>query len=246
MAHIANITIEDIAVETKQSPTGSYGIVTIKGSDKETYTGLASKFPFLPDKGSSGQLIYSRVNINGKEQRTILSFKEEYKEMAKTTNTKGTSSTTTGQSSSSSTSTGNGNTLKIKGTLFYAHVKNPETNRFNPDAPARYTLSLGVSDSLKEILEEKGVEVKDATGQNKGDIKGNYVVIRSTFQPLVTDSEGNKLTEIPLIGNGSTGIITVTLYKNKAMRGGKFCLGMSAIQLENLIEYTPPSQEVLE
>jgi len=130
----------------------------------------------------------------------------------------------------------------ITGTIFYAHVKERDTKGLYPTNA--YKLDLSIDDAHKAKLEAIGVQVK-----NKGDEKGNFVTLKSkNYQPKVVTPDGVLLTEseIPLIGNGSTATITVSLYDNsaaniKAGKGGAKLLGLNKIELTSLVAYQAPS-----
>lgn len=223
MAYETIITVKDVRIDARDDGVNTYQLVHLVSTQGDNYTGLASKFSSLPETGQTLKIFCQPVKQNGREQKTIIKAQEVDNIMA-TSKTTRTTKGTQGQSKF----------FTIKGTIFYAHVKEPNTKGAYPSN--MYELNLSVSSQTKTALENLGVEVK-----NKGNELGDFVRIKSSFQPIVIDTEGNQLDTIPLIGNGSTGIITVSLYKNKATKGGSQCLGLSKIQLTNLIEFVPSS-----
>lgn len=123
--------------------------------------------------------------------------------------------------------------FKIQGKLFYPHIKEKDTKGKYPTN--KYKAELAVDTKTAKLLTARGVEVKD-----KKDEKGQYVVMKSTYQPTVVDWTGTQLEEVPLIGNGSEAIVTVSLYDNKAANGGDKCLGMNKVEIVSLVTYETP------
>lgn len=124
----------------------------------------------------------------------------------------------------------------VRGTIYYAHVKEKDTKGLYPSNA--YKLDLSIDDEHVKALTALGVQIK-----NKGDEKGNFVTLKSKeYQPRVKGVNGEDITGQTLIGNGSTATITTMLYDNteanvRAGKGGKKLLGLGTIQLENLVEY---------
>lgn len=129
--------------------------------------------------------------------------------------------------------------FRIKGKIFYAHLKEPETKGLYPSNA--YKLDLSIDDAHVEALTSKGVQIK-----NKGDEKGNFVTLKSkNFQPKVLGEQGEVLDPVPLVGNGSEATITVSLYDNteanvRAGKGGSKLLGLSTVHLTKLVDYHTP------
>jgi len=123
--------------------------------------------------------------------------------------------------------------FKITGKLHYAHIKEKDTKGKFPTN--KYKTDLIVDTNTAKNLAKLGVLVKTREGVN-----GQFVTMKSTFQPTVTDLDGNQVVDIPLMGNGTEVLATVALYDNKAPNGGKKCLGMNAVQIQNLVQYEAP------
>lgn len=205
------ITIKDRKIEQKESDYGgTYLLLFLYDEDNKEYSTILGKDIVAPDIGDTVDIIYNEVT--GKNR--IL--KLENVQMA--TTKKITKTTTTDKF------------FKIKGTLFYAHIKEPNNKGKFPTH--KYEVSISVSDTWKKALENLGVDVK-----NKNNELGNFVRCKSTYKPTVIDPEGNEMLEPPLIGNGSTAMITVSLYDNKAPQGGDKCLGFSKVELLDLVQY---------
>jgi len=143
------------------------------------------------------------------------------------------------------------------GTLYYTMLKDKQ---IKGEYPANaYIAQISVDKKTKEKLEFLGVQVL-----NKGNELGDFVRAKSKqFQPRVVSPEGapylsnvndadadSIINEVPIIGNGSTAEVIVSLYDNresnvKQGNGGRKCLGLREVRLTNLIPYTPNEAEPL-
>jgi hypothetical protein len=224
MALKSNIVIKDLNIERKQKDGRDFDILYLTDNNGIKYNSILNGKTTIPDIGEEVEIIYQQVqNYN-----SIIGIN-----MTKT-NTKFTTEEET--SSLPGETTTSSNFRRIKGTLYYPHVREPSTK--GPYASGKYEVTISVNDTVKEHLEALGVKVK------QDETKGNYVTAKSKKQPIITDAQGTVFTEIPLIGNGSTGIIHVGLYDNresnvKAGKGGKKCLGLFKIELLNLVAFEP-------
>lgn len=128
--------------------------------------------------------------------------------------------------------------FKIKGRSFYAHIREPNNKGNFPSG--KYQLDLAINDNIAGKLTKIGVQVK--TDEKRPEM-GQFVRLRATKQPRVVDENGLQVAEIPLIGNESEVTASVSTYDNreanvKAGKGGRVCLGVYELQLDNLIPYS--------
>lgn len=215
---------------TSKDGRNTYNKLILIDEDNAEYKGVDYKITTVPNDGDKVELFYqtSKKVQNSKEviENLLISvsiLESEIKETLKVEVKKMTDS----------------KYFKIRGKLFYAHIKEKDTKGNFPSN--KYKAELSVDDKTAKALTSRGVEVK-----NKNDEKGQFVVMKSSFQPTVVDPSGAQLEEIPLIGNGSEAVVTVTLYDNKASRGGDKCLGMIRLELVNLVSYETPMLTDLE
>lgn len=236
MAKEGIIKVREVEVIPRPSQYGNgvFNLLQIIDDLGEVYTGRLSDKLYIPEKGESIKVDYQVVS--GSRNRYILTMKSnEDKSMVKVTT--GITLSATPQNSSGSSEV-ESKPFKIKGTLFYPCLKEPQTKGKFPSN--KYTVDVSVSNALKSTLEGLGVFVN-----NKGDEKGNYIRLKSKFKPTIIGEDGTKLENPPLIGNGTRAMLTVSLYPNKATQGGKNCLGFSTVELIDLIEYIPDSPKPL-
>lgn len=232
-----NIVVKE---KTKEAFTSQAGKelerISITDEEGNVYSGLS--FQGDPEKGTQinikfvtgkfGRKIVDMKTTAGKSlevnntNNTITNIKTEVKIMAQKDSKEKKESTNT--------------TFTIKGTVWYAHVKEPQTKGRYPSNA--FQLDLSIDDAHVKALTELGVQVK-----NKGDEKGNFVTLKSKkVQPKVTNVDGEDVTGQILIGNGSTATIRTTTYDNsevniKAGKGGRKMLGLGPIQLDTLVEF---------
>jgi|SRR6185437_6798910 len=216
MADKTTITVKDVKTVTKQNINGGqYTQTTIIGDDGKSYNGLNIE---LPEIGSTLEITYQDV----RGFNSIISLKEVTTMATKKQTTTATTSETTAPAS-----------VTFKGTLYYAYIKEPEKKIGNKKyASGKYLAEIAISDNTAQQLEGFGIDVK-----NVGDEKGNFVRARSSTQPVVQDENGNRLDNIPLIGNGTTAKVTCGIYKNGASQGGENCLGLNTIKILELVEF---------
>lgn len=236
MANKAIVTVSSIKIDTKMSKMTNQEFKEVKiiSTDNIAYKTLLDKIPVIPEEGDTAEIVFQETKgFNGNTPfNNILTLKLLKTDLPpwdkRLTNSKEE------LAMPKKTETATKQYFKIKGILHYAHIKDRDTKGKYPTN--QYKTDLTVSETTKTALESLGVLVK-----NKGDAKGNFVVIKSDYQPVVIDTDGNTVLpeSIPLIGNGSKAVVTVTTYTNKAPQGGKVCLGMSKIELETLIPYQP-------
>lgn len=219
MAKVTEFNVDNVQIQLKKSgfTDKEYKEIGIMDGFGNIYKGILTEQFIIPEIGQKVEIVFQEVTHLGREKpyNSIVTIKTLNKEVKAMSNKK---APTTDKY------------FKIKGTLFYAHIKEPDTKGKFPTN--KYKVDLSVSESTKKALQELGVEVK-----NKGDDKGDFVVLKSSYRPTVLDPEGNILVDVPLIGNGSIATITVSLYENKAPNGGKNCLGFNTVALEKLVSY---------
>ena len=134
-----------------------------------------------------------------------------------------------------------GNFYKVKGTLYYSFLKEPSKGE---NSSNKYEITLKIGDSTKSLLEDLGVQIRsELKSRSEGTIQGNFIRIKSNKQPRVSNND-TPLTDIPLVSDGSTAIITMGLVDNresniKQGRGGAKVATLVAVDFTNLVEYTP-------
>ncbi len=227
MAKSLSIIVKEVEINSRISKytEKEYKELIIVDTKGIIYRGSLDKGLTIPNKGDTVNIIYQDINNLGREKtyNSLISLSIDsqlpwgIKDMTKKVEI--TTATTSEKQY-----------FKIKGTLYYAHVKEKDTKGQFPTN--KYKVELSISDTTKDALEQLGVLVK-----NKDDIKGNYVTLKTDYQPEVFGVDGEKLVDIPLIGNGSQATLTVSTYKNKAPQGGKVCLGFSKIELETFVPF---------
>lgn len=228
MASEAFTKVRDIRIETKvaKGTDREYQTIAITGHDGTVYKGLVGKDSTkVPEKNDHLHMVYQ--DLNG--YNSIIKYEQApspWSGAGETIKEENKMAPTSKENKESKTA------LEISGTIYYAHIKYPDTK--GEFSKGDYKLDLSVSDTTKKALQDLGVDVK-----NKGDVKGNFITVRSKYKPLTKDSEGNELKEdeVPLIGNGSTGTVRGTLYANKGKFGGQQILGLSELKITKLIPY---------
>ena len=259
MAKNIEIIVGEVQIAKRISARTSqeYTEITIIDTQREAYKGILEKGLTIPEKGSKVTITYQEVrgrNSIIKIDPTINPIKintwdEVVKPIDSCINTITKQLIEAEQMTKKTQDTVNGNRefFKMHGTLYYAHIKEKDTRpivtkKGTYPAPNCYHVDVSVSEEDQTRLEKLGVEVK-----NKGDDKGDFVRMKSNYQPEVVDVDGTKLTpeNIPLMGNGTTAIITVKLYPNKAPNGGENCLGLNKVELEHLVPYTKKEARML-
>ncbi len=238
MADQRQIKVLSTSIDTvpRKDGTGTFSKLMIIGENNEQYSKIINEGEFIPNVGDTLDLLIQEVKFNGKKINNILSMKNKTGEgtiMSKTTNNTNTTTTNTDEDKF----------FAIKGTLFYSHFREPNTKGEYPSN--KYQVDLAINEKTTEELEARGIQIK-----NKGDDKGNFVTLKANKQPRVFSPEGKQYEDIPLVGNGSTGIIHVHIYPNreanvKAGKGGKNCLGFYKVELETLIPYESKQTKIL-
>lgn len=275
MAKKIMIKVIDVKVVTKTSRTTQreYQELTIIG-DKRTkenlsyqyngeniqFKGILEKGLTVPEINDILEVYYQDVNhynsiLSLKKQECLISA-EELLNMYHTPinlTEKGIdlpwrAETMTKSTKTETPETQGSNFLEIPGSFFYSYLKEP--NNKGDYASNKYEINLSVSSGVAKKLEDLGVQVKSSLGlPNKEEMQGHFVKVKSKKQPKVINN-GEEMTEIPLVSNGSTGIVTCGTYNNresniKQGKGGKKCLGLAKVVFTNLVEYTPQSTTTL-
>lgn len=260
MAKSISTMVKAVQLNQKKSKytEQEYQELNVLCTDGKWYKGIVEKGLTVPEIGDTIDLVYQEINGSNKQYNSIVSLQvynsnrnvteilnpdknklpwensktlemkltpEDINEITNRESKQMTKATTTTTSTKTERQT-----FKIKGTLWYAHVKERDTKGEFPTN--KYKVELSVSDTTKQALEELGVLVK-----NKDNEKGDYVIMKTDYQPQVVGVDGTQLTEVPMIGNGSIATVTVSTYKNKAAQGGKVCLGFSKVELETFVPY---------
>lgn len=142
---------------------------------------------------------------------------------------------------------------------YWAQIKTPD---YKYDSNGVYKIKLAFNKTIKEHKDFlNSLKAHLPTGaQNKpwkvSEDDSNIILVEAkqpaevssggktyTFKPAVFDASGGKVTDIPLIGNGSTVRCNLEVRSYDA-RGGGIRLNPKAIQLVNLIEYEAPVDNV--
>ncbi len=116
----------------------------------------------------------------------------------------------------------------VQGTLYWAHVRKP-----NPISDReQYTAVLALNDSDTTRLKELGANI-----QNKGDERGNYVTMKSTFAPRIVDAKKKEMDGKVLIGNGTKANVVIHVYEWSYAKKKGVSIGMDVIQVTELVTF---------
>lgn len=227
MSEVAIIKVHNKRIEEKTSKVTdkAFQMLHIGDSENNEYSGLVKENTYIPSLGENIELTYQDLDTFN----SIINIKpiiEDEREM-----------TTTKKETQTAALETEANSVEVTGTAFYAHIKYADTK--GEYSKGEFKLDLGISKDAKPKLEALGLEVK-----NKGDIKGDFITVKSKFRPVVTltTAEGTRDLEegeIPLIGNGSKVSVRGKLYNNKSktMNGGRRLLGLNTLKIEELVVY---------
>lgn len=209
MADEALILVKERRFEDKESKGKAFQMVHIKDHANETYSGLVTEDLIVPTQGETTKVIFQDLG----NYKSIIRFESTEEKITMAEKKEPTSA------------------LEVKGTVYYAHVKYPDTK--GEFSKGDFKLDLSVSANVKTALLDLGLAVK-----NKGDTKGDFITVRSKFRPVVyLDGEEVKEENIPLIGNGTEAVVKGYLYPNKAPSGGKKLLGLNTLSISKLVPY---------
>lgn len=129
------------------------------------------------------------------------------------------------------------NNFVLPGTVYWAHVrkKNELSNKFQ--------LNLKVSDRDAKKLKELGVpvhsELKAGKQEDGSDnvLEGNFVVLKSDFEPDVVDSKKHKLPRSLDLGNGTKANIATHSFDWTFKKKKGTSLGLDGVQVLELVEF---------
>ena len=149
--------------------------------------------------------------------------------------------------------------FKIKGTVFWAHVRKPSP-RIN-----KYQLDLSIDEETATLLESKGITLKQEKKTKEDGTKntnfgtendrGTYVTLtkaaecadgREMKPPSIEDSKKNVVGTDVLIGNGSVLTVVTHVYDWTFKKKTGKSLGLDAIQINALVEYSNPATDLFE
>lgn len=131
----------------------------------------------------------------------------------------------------------------LTGKVFWASVRKPN------ELSGKYQMDLSVDDETAEMLEEKGVIVKEEENEDqKGtqNDRGRYVTLKQgterkdgtkMHKPLVIDGKRNPVPEDVKIGNGSIVNVETSVFDWKFKGKTGKSLNLGPIQLKTLVKF---------
>lgn len=137
----------------------------------------------------------------------------------------------------------------ISGTAHWAKVHKPTQDDKGID---QYTIDLSIDSATKKTLEALNISVKNAvTGvgvkeKKPDDTRGDFVSLKTSIKPKVVDSKKQAIPETTLIGNGSKVKVKTHVYDWKFKNRSGSSLGLDAVQVLDLVEYTTSGLDIFE
>jgi hypothetical protein len=127
-------------------------------------------------------------------------------------------------------------TFVLEGQAFWAHVN--ETNGLS----GKYQLDIS---QLENEAVEKCLEVGFNVA-NKGDDRGNYVTVKSSYPPRLVDAKKNPLAAGTMIGNGSVVKVIVNSYDYNFKGKKGVGAGFKAVQVIDLVNYVSKEDDLFD
>lgn len=254
MADKYNTIVSDVI--TRGPFTGTYGEYFRYSLICDNVEFSTLKKDVIPEdvaKGSKIELIFQE--IEGKKGvafniLSVLKLSNTYKlteedlemgtKITTTGNTKGIQNTAGNKTTAAlKGSTGTGDTsdkemIVLYGTLYYPHLNKPS------QMSGKFQVELSIDEDTKAELSTLEIPI-----QNKGDERGDYVILKSTYAPKVVDIEDQELPPTVLVGNGSTAKVVANIFGWTFQKKSGTSLGLRALKILELKEYASKVSNLL-